>query len=156
MERRGEVEAMLQREAAAGGGLAWHFRSRGAAPAEVDIAVGDTTGELGKFTQLADLVFVGKSLAPHTEGQSPIEAAAAGRAILFGGGMSNFREISRRLVEAGAAREVRDVAELCAEAARVLGDPAAREKMMAASAACYRVNQGAVARTLAAIGEFLD
>src|SRR5258708_15413060 len=36
----------------------------------VDVAVGDTTGELRKFTQLADLVFVGKSLAPHEGGRS--------------------------------------------------------------------------------------
>ena len=172
-ERRGEVEAMLQKEAAAGagvasagvdvaganaadgGGLTWHFRSRGAAPAAVDVAVGDTTGELRKFTQLADLVFVGKSLAPHTEGQTPIEAAALGRAIVFGSGMSNFREISRRLVKAGAAREVRSREEFCLEAARILGDAAAREKMMASSEACYRGNQGAVARTVAVIGEFL-
>ena len=42
---------------------------------EVAVAVGDTTGELQKFTQLADLVFTGKSLAPHEGGQTPVEAA---------------------------------------------------------------------------------
>jgi len=154
MERRGEVEAMLEKEAKPAG-LTWHFRSRGAAPAAVDIAVGDTTGELRKFTQLADLVFVGKSLAPHTEGQTPVEAAALARAIVFGSGMSNFREISRRLVKAGAAVVVQNREELCAVAVRVLGDAAAREKMMAAAEACYRGNQGAVARTVSVIETFL-
>ena len=156
MERRGEVEAMLEKEAKPAG-LTWHLRSRGASPtpAPVDIAVGDTTGELRKFTQLADLVFVGKSLAPHTEGQTPVEAAALGRAIIFGPGMTNFREISRRLVESGAAHVAQNRTDLCAQAARILGDAAAREKMMAASESCYRGNQGAVARTVAVIGEFL-
>jgi len=155
MERRGEVEAMLEKEAKPAG-LTWHFRSRGAAPAPVDIAVGDTTGELRKFTQLADLVFVGKSLAPHTEGQTPVEAAALGRAIIFGNGMSNFREISQRLVKAGAAFVVQNREELSAVAARVLRDEAEREKMMAAAAACYRGNQGAVARTLAVVDAMLE
>lgn len=156
MERRGEVESLLQRETGQAG-LSWHFRSRGAAVGIVDIAVGDTTGELRKFTQLADLVFVGKSLGEkNTEGQTPVEAAALGRAILFGPGMSNFREIAARLAKAGAALTVRDTAEFCAVAARVMGDAGEREKMMAASESCYRGNRGAVARTVAVIAETLD
>jgi 3-deoxy-D-manno-octulosonic-acid transferase len=154
MERRGEVEALLEKEAAPAG-LTWHFRSRGAATGTVDIAVGDTTGELRKFTQLADLVFVGKSLGANTEGQTPVEAAVLGRAILFGPGMTNFREISARLVNAGAAIVVRNGDELCAVAVRVLSDAAVREKMMAASDACHRVNQGAVARTAGIVVETL-
>ncbi|MFI5358223.1 MAG: 3-deoxy-D-manno-octulosonic acid transferase, partial [Opitutales bacterium] len=67
-ERRSEIEAGLRRS-----GLRWHFRSRGAAPAEVDVAVGDTTGEMRNFLQLAEVVFVGKSLPPHAEGQTPVE-----------------------------------------------------------------------------------
>ncbi len=156
MERRGEVEVLLEREAAPAG-LTWHFRSRDAAAGAVDVAVGDTTGELRKFTQLADLVFVGKSLgAKNTEGQTPVEAAALGRAILFGPGMSNFREISARLVKAGAAIVVRSEGELCAAAVRVLGDAALRARMMSASEACYRGNQGAVARTVGIIAEILN
>jgi len=154
-ERRGEVEAMLEKEARPAG-LAWHFRSRGAAPGPVDIAVGDTTGELRQFTQLADLVFVGKSLAPHTEGQTPVEAAALGRAIVFGPGMSNFREISQRLVKAGAARVAQNPGELREAVARILSDAAAREGMMAASASCYQGNQGAVAKTAAIIGGMIS
>jgi 3-deoxy-D-manno-octulosonic-acid transferase len=154
MERRGEVEALLEKEAAPAR-LTWHFRSRGAAAGAVDIAVGDTTGELRKFTQLADLVFVGKSLGANTEGQTPVEAAVLGRAILFGPGMTNFREISARLVKAGAAIVVRNGDELCAAAVRILSDAALREKMMAASDACHRVNQGAVARTAGIVVETL-
>src|SRR5882762_8227279 len=89
-------------------GVSHHFRTQGGAWAAVDVAVGDTTGELRKFTQLADLVFVGKSLPPHSEGQTPVEAATVGRTIVFGPGMGNFRAIARELVDLGAAVQVKD------------------------------------------------
>jgi 3-deoxy-D-manno-octulosonic-acid transferase len=145
-ERRAEIEALL-----AGSGFSFHLRSRGAAAGEVDVAVGDTTGELRKFTQLAGLVFVGKSLPPHTEGQTPVEAAALGRAILFGPGMSNFRPISRELLAAGAARVVHDAEELSARVVALLGDAPAREAMAQAAQQWHRANQGAVMRSLAAL-----
>ena len=79
-ERRAEIEALLAAEAATGG-LRYHFRSRGAAAGEVEVAVADTTGELARLLALGDLVFVGKTLRPHTDGQTPVEAAARGRAV---------------------------------------------------------------------------
>ncbi|HVW22576.1 MAG TPA: glycosyltransferase N-terminal domain-containing protein [Opitutaceae bacterium] len=145
-ERRGEIEARLR-----GGGLRIHFRSRGAALSAADVAVGDTTGELRQFTQLADLVFVGKSLPPHTEGQTPVEAAALGRAILLGPGMGNFRQIADELLERGAARAVRDPAELAEQASELLRDGTRRAAMAEAAAAWRRENAGALARTLAAV-----
>lgn len=149
-ERREEVETALKET-----GFSYHFRSRGAAAGEVDIAVGDTTGELRKFTQLADVVFVGKSLPPHGEGQTPVEAAALGRAILFGPGMSNFRPISRELIESGAARVVHDAEELAVSATLLFRDEAVRGAMAAAAQSWHRANQGAVARSLAALDEEL-
>jgi 3-deoxy-D-manno-octulosonic-acid transferase len=149
-ERRGEVEALLKES-----GFSFHLRSRGAAEGEVDIAVGDTTGELRKFTQLADLVFVGKSLPPHGEGQTPVEAAALGRAILFGPGMSNFRPISQELLATGAARLVSDREELASAATLLMRDQEARAAMATAAQKWHRANQGAVSRTLAALDEEL-
>jgi 3-deoxy-D-manno-octulosonic-acid transferase len=151
MERRAEVGAALR-----GTGFSWHLRSRGAAPGPVDVAVGDTTGELRRFAQLADLVFVGKSLPPHTEGQTPVEAAALGKPILMGPGMSNFRDITRYLTAAGAARVVRDADGLRAQALRLLTEaPEERRAMAAAARACHEANQGAVARTLEIVSEEL-
>ncbi|MBL9213363.1 MAG: 3-deoxy-D-manno-octulosonic acid transferase [Opitutaceae bacterium] len=149
-ERRAEIEREL-----AATGLRYHFRSRGAAAGEVDIAVGDTTGELRKFTQLADLVFVGKSLAPHTEGQTPVEAAALEKPILFGPGMGNFRPIARDLLARGAAVEVPTPEVLAARAVDLLSDPAARARLAAAAAQWRRENVGAVTRTLNVIREEL-
>jgi 3-deoxy-D-manno-octulosonic-acid transferase len=149
-ERRAEVAKLL-----AGTGLSYHLRTAGPAQAEVDVAVGDTTGELRAMTQLADLVFVGKSLAPHTEGQTPVEAATLGRPILFGPGMANFRAIERDLLARGAALTVAGPDALADSAARLLLDKGARDALSAASLAWRRDNGGGVARTLAVIREEL-
>lgn len=143
-ERRDEIARLLD-----AAGVRHHFRSRGSAAGEVEVAVGDTTGELRNFTQLADLVFVGKSLPPHTEGQTPVEAAALGRPILLGPGMSNFRILARELVARGAALEVADAAALGARVPELLREPARRSALAAAAAEWRRANAGAVERTLA-------
>ncbi len=142
-ERRAEIATLL-------GELGWshHFRSHGPAPGDVDVAVGDTTGELRKLTQVADVVFVGKSLPPHHEGQTPVEAAALGRPILFGPEMSNFRLIASELVAADAARRVASPAELRDALTWLLRHPAERESMAAAGLTWHRANRGAVERTL--------
>jgi 3-deoxy-D-manno-octulosonic-acid transferase len=149
-ERRAEVERLLR-----GAGLRYHFRSRGAAPGEVDVAVGDTTGELRALTQIADLVFVGKSLPPHAEGQTPVEAAALEKPIVFGPGMGNFRLLAADLVARGAACEVADAEALSVKAAALLHEPAQREALAAAAGQWRRDNVGAVARTLGVIREEL-
>jgi 3-deoxy-D-manno-octulosonic-acid transferase len=149
-ERRGEIERLLRES-----GVRFHFRSSGAARGGVDVAVGDTTGELRNFTQLADLVFVGKSLAPHTEGQTPVEAAVLGRPILFGPGMGNFRLLARDLVARGAAREVADSLALTEAVVGLLRDSASRAALSTAAEKWHRENTGALARTLAIIREEL-
>ena len=103
------------------------------------------------FTQLADLVFIGKSLAPHTEGQTPVEAAVLGRPMLFGPGMGNFRNIAKDLLARGAAVEVLDAARLADEAVALLRDSARREALAAAAAAWRREHAGALERTVAII-----
>ncbi len=145
-ERRDEVRRLL-----AGGPWRHHFRSQGRAPGPVDVAVGDTTGELQRLTQVASVVFVGKSLPPHTEGQTPVEAAVLGRPILMGPGMANFRVIAGDLRARGAAREVRDAAELASAVADLLRAPERRAEMVAAAGRWRRENVGAVGRTLAVI-----
>ena len=153
-ERRGEIEALLADEAAASG-LRFHLRSRGAASGEVDVAVADTTGELARLLALGDIVFVGKTLPPHTEGQTPVEAAARGRTLIFGPGTANFRVIARELVAQGAAVRVADAAAL-AETVRALSeDVARREKIGGAGRRWHAGNRGATARTRAALDKIL-
>jgi 3-deoxy-D-manno-octulosonic-acid transferase len=149
-ERRAEIQGLLEST-----GLRFHFRSRGPAPTQMDVTVADTTGELRRLTQLADVVFVGKSLPPHTEGQTPVEAAVLEKAIVLGRGMSNFRVIARDLLSRGAARDVADPAGLAAACEELLRDPQQRATLAQAAAQWHRENAGAVDRTLSVIREEL-
>ncbi|MBI2814622.1 MAG: 3-deoxy-D-manno-octulosonic acid transferase [Opitutae bacterium] len=149
-ERREELRGLLEKS-----GLNFHFRSAGAAVGTVDVAVGDTTGELRKFTQLADLVFTGKSLAPHDGGQTPVEAAVLGKPVLHGPRMTNFRDIIRSLTEAGAVRKVETHSDLITAAVELLQDAPQREKLAAAAREWGESNRGATERTLTVIKSFL-
>lgn len=150
-ERREELRGILEKT-----GLTFHFRSEGAAKGTVDVAVGDTTGELRKLTQLADVVFVGKSLAPHDGGQTPVEAAALGKPLLHGPHMTNFREIIRTLTEAGAVRKVETHDDLIRAAVELLQDGTQRAKLSAAAREWHAGNRGATERTLGVIRELLQ
>lgn len=149
-ERRQEIEELLT-----GAGVRFHLRSRGAAATPVEVAVADTTGELRRLTQLADLVFVGKSLSPHMEGQTPVEAAALEKPILFGTGMSNFRDIARDLIQRGAAIAVSDASQLSTLTLELLRADPRRAQLAAAAATWHRENSGALDRTLAVVREEL-
>jgi 3-deoxy-D-manno-octulosonic-acid transferase len=145
-ERRGELRSLLERS-----GLRFHFRSQGRAAGLVDVAVGDTTGELRRLTQLADLVFVGKSLPPHDGGQTPVEAAILEKPVLHGPHMTNFRDIIRGLADAGAVRKVETAEELARVAVALLADEAARQRLSAAAHEWHEANRGATDRTLSVI-----
>ena len=144
-ERRAEVAA----EASASG-LSWHQRSTGGAvaPADTIVHLADTTGELRRLTRAADLAFCGKSLAPHEGGQTPVESAAAGVAIIYGPRMSNFRDICRGLESAQAALKAADARELATLLARLVQDGAGRAEMGRRGASWHQGNRGATERTL--------
>jgi 3-deoxy-D-manno-octulosonic-acid transferase len=145
-ERRAEVAAEISAS-----GLDWHQRSSGGptAPDGTVVHLADTTGELRRLTRAADLAFCGKSLAPHDGGQTPVEAAAAGVAIVYGPRMTNFRDIARGLEQAGAALKAADEARLAELLARLLGDADARASMGQRAATWHQSNRGATERTLA-------
>ncbi len=141
-ERRADVVSVLKQAS-----IPCHLRSRGAAQDTVDVAIADTTGELRKLTQLADIVVIGKSLPPNVGGQTPVEAAALGKAMIFGPEMSNFRVISRELLAVGAAEQVQDAGGLSERVEALLKDDAARDKMAESAERWHKANQGAVLRT---------
>lgn len=150
-ERRGEIRALLEAS-----GLRWHQRSLGVAPEPVEVVLADTTGELRRLVGLAEVVLVGKSLPPHTEGQTPVEAAAMGKAAVMGPGMTNFRAIASELVQRGAARMIRSGDELTGVLRELLADDAARGRMGEAGRRWHRDCQGALGRTLVAVERVLE
>ncbi len=149
-ERRADVAAIL-----AAAGVRFHFRSQGVATSDVDVAVADTTGELSRLLTLAELVFIGKTLPPHTEGQTPVEAAARGKAALFGPGTANFRSIASELVAAGAVRRVENATQLAQAVAELAQDEPMRRRMADAGPRWHAINRGATSRTLQELDRLL-
>jgi len=110
----------------------------------------DTIGELEGVYALGDLAFVGGSLVPHG-GQNVLEPAAQGKAVLFGPYVHNFVQEVALLLGAGAARQVRDEAELERELRALLADRELRSQMGAAGMCAVEAQRGAVDVTLEAL-----
>ncbi len=115
-----------------------------------DIVIVDATGILKQLYALADIAFVGGSLA-RRGGHNPLEPAMYGRPVLFGPDMSNFKEISQMLLHEHGAFSVKDAGEIYKTGRMLLlNNHAARD----AGQRAYNVftaNKGAVNRTIAAI-----
>jgi 3-deoxy-D-manno-octulosonic-acid transferase len=110
-------------------GLTVSIRSRGEPVVqETDVYMADTMGELGLFYRGCDLVFMGKSLAVGG-GQNPAEPALMGCAVVLGADMSNFRDMTEELCQAGAAAQVASADELTATLDRLLTDTVERHAM---------------------------
>ncbi len=141
-ERRAEIIPLLQKQT-----FAWHQRSSGQAPTDgIIIHFADTTGELSRLTQIADLAFIGKSLPPNQGGQTPIEAAGLGVPVLMGPNMNNFKAIARALIEVGAARRVNDAADLQQQLAGLVKNREQRLAMGATGRAWHQKNRGSSQR----------
>ena len=123
---------------------------RGEAPDPRRPAIVDTIGELERVYGLADLVFVGGSLIPHG-GQNMLEAAAQGKAVLFGPHVRNFAQEAALLLSRGACRQVADEAELARALRELAADPGLRGEMAAAGRAVVEGQKGATELTLRAL-----
>ncbi len=114
---------------------------------EVDALLVNSTGELMYFYELADVVFVGKSLTA-IGGQNPIEPASLGKPVIFGPNMQNFQEVVRIFLKDNAALEVKNAAELELVLGGLLADPERRAALGSRAAATVAENNGAVERTV--------
>lgn len=150
-ERRGELEGWL-----AASGVRFHLRSRGTATGSVEVAVADTTGELARLLSLAEIVFVGKTLPPHTEGQTPIEAAAWGKALILGPGTANFRAIARELKAMDGVIQVNDAESLAEAVQKLAGNAGRRSALGTAGARWLAGSRGAAERTRVELARILS
>ena len=150
-QRFDAVAALLERRR-----LAYARRSDNrAVPADCQVLLGDSMGEMAAYYAACDLAFIGGSLLPYG-GQNLIEACAVGRPLLFGPHMYNFAEASRLALAAGAALEVADAATLAERAGQLFADSAALARMSQAALAFSRAHQGATARNLAICERLLE
>ncbi len=127
-----------------------------------DVIILDSIGELRAVYQLADVVFVGGSLIPHG-GQSVLEPAAAGKAVVTGPHTSNFRAVIDKLLAENAiiqiARQNSDAeyaAELSSIFERLLSDRSERESLGRNAAAVIEANRGSSDRTIAALAGLVN
>jgi 3-deoxy-D-manno-octulosonic-acid transferase len=151
-ERGGEIAALL---AAQGLKAAQRSLAQPITP-DTQVYLADTIGELGLWYRLADVVFVGGSLAAGG-GHNPLEPARLGAAILHGPGMSSFAEIAADMTAAGASRTVADAGELATVVSELLFDDAAGRRAMAAAALAYAESEaGALDRVLDALAPLTE
>jgi 3-deoxy-D-manno-octulosonic-acid transferase len=149
-ERFDEVASLLEAS-----GLAWARRS--SSPREPDaraeVVLLDSIGELRAVYPLAEIVFVGGSIA-RTGGHNVLEPASAARCVVTGAHTWNFTAVVRALLERDALVQLPDAdgqeaARLLADVlADYLTDDARRRALGARARAALEENQGATARTV--------
>ena len=107
----------------------------------------DTMGELEKLFELADLVFLGGSLAP-VGGHNVLEPAAAGCPVIVGPHIETCRREAELLAAAGGLEVLSDEATFAAAVARLLADASERQKMGHAARQALLGLQGATEANL--------
>jgi 3-deoxy-D-manno-octulosonic-acid transferase len=142
-ERFGAAAALARRR-----GYATAMRSRPPPRFDgVDVFVGDTMGELTLFYAASDVAFVGGSLVP-VGGHNMLEPAALGLPVLFGPHVFNFADISRMLMDVGAACQVASARELGEQALAMLNDANLRHNVGDRGKKFVETNRGSLDRLM--------
>ena len=123
-------------------------------PANIQVVLGDSMGELYTYYAAADVAFVGGSLLKFG-GQNLIEAASMGKPILIGKYTYNFAEATKAAVQSGAASQVRDVENLREKIQFLMDNPSKREKMGQAALNFSKASTGTTVRMMQTIGQYL-
>ena len=125
----------------------WKKENPGEKPHHPDCLIVDSTGELASLYAYVDLVFIGKSLCARG-GQSPIEAAAAGKAMVMGPNMQNFKAVTRTFLAQKAAIQVSYQDSLKSAIEGLLEDENSRLELGVKAREVVNQNLGAVERSL--------
>lgn len=115
--------------------------------ADTQVYIADTFGELDNLIAGAEFVLMGGGFKPHG-GQNILEAARAGKAVIFGQHMDNFQAEARDLVAAGGAIQVENEAALVEAIQTLLDDREQRERMGTQARALIEANQDMAERYL--------
>lgn len=149
-QRFSEVAALFEEA-----GLSVSRRSTwGDQPAEADVWLGDSLGEMPLYFGLADVALLGGSFAP-LGGQNLIEAAACACPVVMGPHLFNFAQAATLAVQAGAAFEVGDMDSAVQTAQNLLAHPQELDAARQAAMALHQAHQGAALRTAKAVKALL-
>jgi 3-deoxy-D-manno-octulosonic-acid transferase len=111
----------------------------------------DSIGELASLFGLADVVFMGGTLAARG-GHNLLEPAFFGKPVIVGPHMENFAEIAAKFAAAGALVRIESAAELAGAVRGLLEDGGRRKQVGDAARAAAESERGATARAAAEIG----
>lgn len=131
-----------------GRGFKVQRRSEDAAIAPAtQVVIGDSMGEMFAYYAACDVAFIGGSLLPFGA-HNLIEACAAGKPVLIGPSVYNFASAVREAEQVGAAIKVRNAKELAREAARLLLDREAAQRMGATGLEFCAGHRGATRKVM--------
>jgi 3-deoxy-D-manno-octulosonic-acid transferase len=116
-------------------------------PADTQLLIGDTMGEMFAYYAACDLAFIGGSLLP-TGGQNLIEACACGKPVLLGPHTYNFAQASEEAIAQGAAIRVYDAVQIFKMAVELLIDRERLQDMSQAARHFAETEGGATQNTL--------
>ena len=133
------------------------------ADSHADVILLDSIGELRAAYPLAEIVFVGGSLIPHG-GQSVIEPAIEGKAIVTGAFTTNFDAVVKEFLKNEAIRQIPEAADdsqvserLYEEFILLLRDKEKRAQLgRNAAATVSGSNRDALANTVAGLKRLMD
>ena len=156
-ERFDEVTRLIQAS-----GLSYARRSFAPSDADVacDIVLLDSIGELRAVLPLADIAFVGGSIAPHG-GHNMLEPAAYGVCVVTGPHTHNFAAVAQALLAEDALVQLPEVeladapAELASTLDKLLRDDSQREQIGRRALAVCERNRGATEYTIRVVADLL-
>ncbi len=139
-------------------GIAYLRRSHASIPADLAlpcVVLLDSIGELASLFPLADVVFVGGSLA-RRGGHNVLEPAACARAIVTGPHMQNFATIAEEFREHQAFYEIAQPGDLAGAVQKLIEDSDLRAGLGVRAAELARKHRGATKKAAAEILRWQD
>jgi len=124
-------------------------------PADIQVVLGDTMGELLGYYAAADIAFIGGSLLPFG-GQNLIESCAVGTPVLIGPHNYNFAEVARKAVEAGVALQITDAEQLFQQIKFLMDSPSVLLDMKKRCKGFIESNCGATNKSMQIIAKALN
>ncbi|HET8705378.1 MAG TPA: glycosyltransferase, partial [Pseudomonadales bacterium] len=123
-------------------------------PADVDVFLGDTMGELLLLYAASDVAFVGGSLVPRG-GHNMLEPLSVGVPIIAGPHLFNFQFVSGQLIERGYLQTVRNAEELTAMVTGLFSNEAQRHLLAEQGKEFIAANRGALDKLFKLVTPFL-
>jgi tetraacyldisaccharide 4'-kinase len=157
-ERFDEADAKVRAALAGKGGVRYMRRSQETIPADLTlpcVLLLDSIGELGSLFPVAEVVFMGGTLA-RRGGHNVLEPAACRKAIVTGPHLENFAAIAAEFRERKAFLEIRAASELAGAVATLLNDRSLREDLGVRAATLAAAKRGVAKKAVAEILRWQD